>query len=87
MPTQPTNSAQNTGLIVIVVGIFMVIVAFLAVSYLTSDDIRTTQDKTSRKAADERSDLTQITCALWKSVGDPGSVEPEIAQKVQTICK
>ena len=86
MPAQPTNPGQNTGLVIIVVGIFMVVIAFLAVTYLNSDAIRTNQDKNSQKSTSERSDLTQVTCALWKSVGDSSKVDPRVAAKVKTIC-
>jgi hypothetical protein len=87
VPAQPTNSAQNTGLVVIVVGIFMVIMAFLAVTYFNSDSIKTNQDKNSRRAVTERSELTDITCALWKSVGDSTTVDPEVLKKIEAVCK
>lgn len=86
MPAQPANSSQNTGLVVIVVGIFMVIIAFLAVTYLNSDTIKENQDRNSQKGAVERADLTQITCALWNSVGDPEKIEPEIVKKIEAVC-
>jgi len=86
MPAQPVNSSQNTGLVVIVVGIFMVIIAFLAVTYLNSDTIKENQTKNSQKGAVERADLTQITCALWNSVGDPKKVDPKIVVKVEAVC-
>lgn len=86
MPAQPTNSSQNTGLVVIVVGIFMVIIAFLAVTYLNSDTIKDNQNRNSERGVTERADLTQITCALWNSVGDPEKVDPEIVTKVETVC-
>lgn len=87
MPTQPTNAAQNTGLVVIVVGIFMVVIAFLAVTYLNSDAIKSNQNKNNQKATTDRSDLTTITCGLWKSVGDPSKVDPSVVAKVRTVCK
>lgn len=87
MAAQPTNSSQNTGLVVIVVGIFMIIVAFLAVTYLNSDSIKTNQDKNSQKAVNDRTDLTKITCALWDSVGDPKKVDPVVVKSVQTVCE
>jgi hypothetical protein len=87
VPAQPINSSQNTGLVVIVVGIFMVIMAFLAVTYFNSDAIKTSQSKNDRKASTDRSDLTTITCALWDSMGDPDRVDQEIVQEVQAICK
>lgn len=86
MPAQPVSSAQNTGLVVIVVGIFMLIIAFLAVTYLNSDTIKSNQDRNSQKSQEERADLTQITCALWQSIGDPEKVDPSTTQKVQTLC-
>lgn len=86
MPAQPANSSQNTGLVVIVVGIFMVIIAFLAVTYLNSDTIKQNQDKDSQKSQVERANLTQVTCALWKSVGDPKSVDADLLKKVQALC-
>lgn len=87
MPTQSANTNQNTGLVVIVVGIFMVIIAFLAVTYLNSDSIKTNQDKNSQRAANDRSDLTDITCALWDSVGDRSKVAPTLVEKVEKVCK
>jgi hypothetical protein len=87
MPAQPTNSSQNTGLVVVVVGIFMVIIAFLAVTYLNSDTIKDNQSKNSEKGQVDRADLTQITCALWDSVGDPKTVDPKIVAKIETICE
>lgn len=86
MPAQPTNSSQNTGLVVVVVGIFMVIIAFLAVTYLNSDTIKENQSKNSEKGAADRADLTQITCALWDSVGDPKKVAPKIVIKIEAVC-
>lgn len=86
MPAQPTSPSQNAGLVVIVVGIFMVIIAFLAVTYLNSDSIKTNQDKNSHKANTEQDNLTQITCALWVSVGDPAKVDPAVVQKVRILC-
>lgn len=86
MPGQPTNSSQNTGLVVIVVGIFMVIIAFLAVTYLNSDTIKSNQTKNSQIGQQDRADLTQITCALWKSVGDPKKVSPSVVAAVQKVC-
>ncbi len=86
MPAQPTNSSQNTGLVVIVVGIFMVIIAFLAVTYLNSDTIKENQDKNSQIGQQDRADLTQITCALWTSVGDPKKVPADIVAKVEKVC-
>lgn len=87
MPAQPTNSSQNTGLVVIVVGIFMVIIAFLVVTYLNSDAIKSSQSRNNQKAVSERSDLTDITCALWKSVGNPNKVDPAVVAKVRVACK
>lgn len=87
MAAQPTNSSQNTGLVIIVVGIFMIIVAFLAVTYLNSDSIKTNQDKNSQKAVTDRTDLTKITCALWDSVGNPQKVDPLVVKSVQAVCK
>jgi hypothetical protein len=87
MPSQPANSSQNTGLVVIVVGIFMVIIAFLAVTYLNSDTIKQNQTKNSQIGQQDRADLTQITCALWNSVGDPKKVSPTIKAKVEAVCK
>ena len=86
MPAQPTNHSQNTGLVVIVVGIFMVIIAFLAVTYLNSDAIKSSQDKNSKVSRQDRDDLTDVVCALWHSVGDPSSVDPKTRQKVIKIC-
>jgi hypothetical protein len=87
VPAQPTNTSQNTGLVVIVVGIFMVIIAFLAVTYLNSDTIKSNQSRASQKASTERSDLTTITCALWRSVGDPTKVDPSVVAKVKVVCR
>jgi hypothetical protein len=84
--TQPASTTQNTGLVVIVVGIFMVIIAFLAVTYLNSDAIRTNQDRNSQKGQQDRSDLTDITCVLWRSVGDPGKISQGDRDKVQAVC-
>jgi len=84
--TQPVNSGQNTGLVVIIVGIFMVIVAFLAVTYLNSDTIRENQDTNSTRSREERADLTQITCAIWQSVGEPKSVDQAMADKILAVC-
>lgn len=87
--TQPTSHSQNTGLIVLVVGIFMVIVAFVAVTYLSSskiDTVKSTQDKNATVGKAERSDITDITCALWRAVGDPNRVDPTLRAKVESIC-
>lgn len=88
-PVQPTSHSQNTGLIVLVVGIFMVIVAFVAVTYLNSskiDTVKSTQDKNSQIGKKERSDITDITCALWRSIGDPSRVDPGLRASVEAIC-
>lgn len=87
MPAQPTNSSQNTGLVVIVVGIFMVIIAFLAVTYLNSDTIKENQDKNSQRGQTERTSLIQVTCALWASVGDPARVDPKISADIKALCQ
>jgi flagellar basal body-associated protein FliL len=86
MSGQPTNSSQNTGLVVIIVGIFMVIIAFLAVTYLNSDTIKSNQTKNSQVGQQDRADLTQITCALWTSIGDPKKVDPAVVAKVEKVC-
>lgn len=83
---QPANSGQNTGLIVFVVGVFMVIIAFVAVTYLNSDTIKQNQTKNSQIGQQDRADLTQITCALWKSVGNPEKVDPDVLSKVREVC-
>jgi flagellar basal body-associated protein FliL len=88
-PTRPSSHSQNTGLIVLVVGIFMVIIAFVAVTYLTGskiDTIKTTQDKNSQVGKAERGSLTDITCALWRSVGDPGRVSATLRAEVESVC-
>lgn len=88
-PAQPTSHSQNTGLIVLVVGIFMVIVAFVAVTYLNSnkiDNVRSTQDKNSQVGKAERGNLTDITCALWRSVGDSSRVTADLRAQVEKIC-
>lgn len=85
MPAQPTNHSQNIGLVVIVIGIFMVIVSFVAVTYLNGSKIDTV--KTNQKVgAAERGDLTDITCALWRSIGDPAKVEPTLRASVEAVC-
>lgn len=86
MPAQPTTSSQNTGLVVIVVGIFMVIIAFLAVTYLNSGTIQENQKETSQQGKEERADLVQVTCALWNSVGEPGSVDTKTLTQVEALC-
>lgn len=89
MPAQPTSPNQNTGLIVLVVGIFMVIVTFVAVTYFSSsklDSVKTTQDKNSQISQTERSNITSVTCALWRSIGDPSRVEPTLRASVESIC-
>ncbi len=87
MPAQPTSTGQNTGLVVIVVGIFMVIIAFLAVTYLNSDTIRDNQKKNSEKSTVERANLTQITCALWQADQDHKDVDPALEKAVDAVCK
>lgn len=86
MPAQSTSTGQNTGLIVMCVGIFMVIIAFLAVTYLNSDTIRTNQEKNSQKSSTERANLTQITCALWQADRDHSKVSPDLAKAVSAVC-
>lgn len=89
VPAQPTSHNQNTGLIVLVVGIFMVIVAFVAVTYFNGskiDTIKTTQDKNSQVGRVERGNLTDITCALWRSIGDPARVDPTLRAQVEAVC-
>lgn len=89
MSTQPTNPSQNTGLIVLVVGIFMVVVAFIAVTYFNSgklDTIKKTQTQNSQVGKTERGNLTDITCALWRSIGDPSKVEPTLRASVESVC-
>lgn len=89
MSTQPTNPSQNTGLIVLVVGIFMVVVAFIAVTYFNSgklDTIKKTQTQNSQVGKTERGNLTDITCALWRSIGDPSKVESTLRVSVESVC-
>lgn len=89
MPAQPTSPSQNTGLIVLVVGIFMVILAFVAVTYFNSgklDTIKNSQTKNSQVGKVERGNLTDITCALWRSVGNPARVEPSLRARVESVC-
>jgi hypothetical protein len=89
MSTQPTTPSQNTGLIVLVVGIFMVIVAFVAVTYFNGskiDTIKTNQTKNNQVGKAERGDLTDITCALWRSIGDPSRVDPTLRSQVESVC-
>jgi len=85
----PTNHNQNTGLIVLVVGIFMVIIAFVAVTYLNGskiDTIKTNQTKNSQVGTVERGNLTDITCALWRSIGDPSRIDPALRAQVESVC-
>lgn len=89
MPSQPTSPSQNTGLIVLVVGIFMVILAFVAVTYFNGskiDTIRTNQNKNSQVGKVERGNLTDITCALWRSIGDPNRVGATLRAQVEAVC-
>ncbi len=86
MAAQPANSGQNTGLIVFVVGVFMVIIAFVAVTYLNSDTIKENQDKNSQTSQTQRSDLTQITCAIWRSTGVPKNLDAETLKRVRDVC-
>ncbi len=83
---QPTNSGQNTGLVVIVVGIFMVIIAFLAVTYLNSDTIKENQNRNSQKSQTERADLTQIVCGLWQADRDHGQVDKDLEKSIDAVC-
>lgn len=88
-PAQPTSPSQNTGLIVLVVGIFMVIITFVAVTYFNSnkiDTVKSTQDKNSQVGKAERSNITDVTCALWRSVGDPSRIDAALRSSVQSIC-
>lgn len=88
-PAPTTSHPQNTGLIVLIVGIFMVIVAFVAVTYFNGskiDTIKSTQDKNSQVGKTERGNLTDITCALWHSIGDPKRVDPALRAQVETLC-
>lgn len=86
MPAQPVSSSQNTGLVVIVVGIFMVVMTFLAVTYINSDTIKNNQDKNSQRGVIERADLTDVTCALWHSVGKPDALDAATLAKVKKVC-
>jgi hypothetical protein len=89
MSVQPTSPSQNTGLIVLVVGIFMVIVAFVAVTYFNGskiDTIKNNQSKNSQVSTVERGNLTDITCALWRSVGNPSLVDPTLRTQVEGVC-
>ncbi len=87
MAARPATS-QNTGLIVLVVGIFMVVIALVAVTYLNGNvsSIRQSQDKNSQVGKTERADLTDITCALWKSVGTTASLGPALRASVESVC-
>lgn len=88
MPAQPAPS-QNTGLIVLVVGIFMVIVAFVAVTYFNGskiDTIKNNQTRNSQVGAVERGNLTDITCALWRSVGNPARLDRALRVQVESVC-
>lgn len=89
MPAQPTSPSQNTGLIVLVVGIFMVVTAFVAATYLNGskiDTIKSNQNKNSQIGKVERGSLTDITCALWKTVGDPARIDPALRAQVESVC-
>jgi len=89
MATQPTSPSQNTGLIVLIVGTFMVIIAFLVATYLNGsklDTIKSTQNKNSQVGKAERGNLTDITCALWRSIGDPSKVDPTLRAEVEAVC-
>jgi flagellar basal body-associated protein FliL len=86
---QPTSHSQNLGLVVLVVGIFMVIITFVSVSYFNGnkiDTIKTTQDKNSQVGKAERGNLTDITCALWRSIGDPRRVDATLRAQVEAVC-
>lgn len=88
-PTPPTSHNQNLGLVVLVVGIFMVIITFVSVTYLNGnkiDTIKSTQDKNSQVGKAERGNLTDITCALWRSIGDPGRVDGTLRAQVEAVC-
>lgn len=87
--TPSANHSQNLGLIVLVVGIFMVIIAFVSVTYLNGnkiDTIKSNQTKNSQVGASERGNLTDITCALWRSIGDPGRVDAALRAQVEAVC-
>lgn len=85
----PVSHSQNLGLIVLVVGIFMVIITFVSVTYLNGnkiDTIKSTQDKNSQVGKAERGNLTDITCALWRSIGDPARVDAALRAQVEAVC-
>jgi hypothetical protein len=87
--TPPVSHSQNLGLVVLVVGIFMVIITFVSVTYLNGnkiDTIKNTQDKNSQVGKTERGNLTDITCALWRSIGDPGRVDAALRVQVEAVC-
>lgn len=87
MPARPAAS-QNTGLIILVVGIFMVVITLVAVTYFHSNvtDIKQNQNKNSQVGKTERADLTDITCALWESVGTPVRLTATLRASVESVC-
>jgi len=34
----------------------------------------------------ERGNLTDITCALWRSIGDPSRIDPALRAQVESVC-
>jgi flagellar basal body-associated protein FliL len=88
MAAPPARPSQNTGLIVLVVGIFMIIIAFGAVTYLNGNvnTVKQNQTKNSQVGQTERTALTAITCALWHSVGTPTRIDTTLRASVEAVC-
>lgn len=87
---QPTRSQNNAVLVFVITAIFMVLIAFLAFSFVTSTDsfnkIQQNQQTGQQSRNTQNQDLTKITCSLWHIMTTSPDVKPSpdtIAQMTQ----
>lgn len=90
--TQPIRPQGNTALAFTITAIFMILLAFLAYSYVTNmssfSQIQQNQQTGQQSRTNQNQDLTSITCSLWHTMTTIPSVQPSpsTVQQMTKLC-
>jgi predicted RND superfamily exporter protein len=90
--TQPIRSQGNVPLIFVITAIFMILLAFLALSYVTNADnftkIKQNQQTGQQSRTNQNQDLTSITCSMWRTMTTIPNVSPSpsTVQQMTQLC-
>lgn len=89
---QPIRPPSNTNLIFLITAIFMILLAFLALSYVTNADnfskIKQNQQTGQQSRNNQNQDLTAITCSMWRTMQTipSASPSPSTVRQMTQLC-